>query len=68
VRASDDRIAMAEAHFRERLAESERKEIYLRFAVSINERCGRSNSMRSEQMIAEAVTVARGEAIAGTVQ
>jgi hypothetical protein len=39
VRASDDRIAMAEAHFRERLAESERnKEIYLRFAVSINER------------------------------
>ena len=39
VRASDDRIAMAEAHFRERPAESERnKEIYLRFAVSINER------------------------------
>ena len=39
VRASDDRIAMAEAHFRERLAESERnKEIYLRFVVSINER------------------------------
>ena len=37
--ASGDRIAMAEAHFRERLAESERnKEIYLRFAVSINER------------------------------
>ena len=97
VRASDDRIAMAEAHFRERLAESERnKEIYLRFAVSINERLNsgidqimaareiEGNSptrpqMASsspsggprrqpkqldeiEQMIAEAVTEARGEA------
>ena len=97
VRASDDRIAMAEAHFRERLAESERnKEIYLRFTVSINERLnsgidqiiaareiarqlaretadGKRLPERPaapqpkqldeiEQMIAEAVTEARGEA------
>ena len=94
--ASDNRIAMAEAHFRERLAESERnKEIYLRFAVSINERLnsgidqimaareiegnsptrprmasgspsGRPRRQPKqldeiEQMIAEAVTEARGE-------
>ena len=97
MRASDDRIAMAEAHFRERLAESERnKEIYLRFVVSINERLnsgidqimaareieGNSPTRLAdgkrlperpaapqpkqldeiEQMIAEAVTEARGEA------
>jgi hypothetical protein len=43
-RGSDERLAKAENHFRQRLAESERaKERYLRYAVSISERlkaCG----------------------------
>jgi DNA-binding Lrp family transcriptional regulator len=95
VRASDDRIAIAEAHFHERIAEADRnKEVYLRYTMQFNERLtsGIEQFMAAreiakklayetedkrppepvappkklneiEQMIAEAVTDARGVAL-----